>query len=86
MCHAACINFTGLVIVRLLLGMCESTIIAGFMIVSSMFYTRSELTVRVGYWCEYIQFFYVRSFQVLIPDDLDMMNGTGTDHCAIRFV
>ena len=26
---------------------------AGFMIVSSMFYTRSEHTARVGYWCEW---------------------------------
>ncbi|KAF8264097.1 MFS general substrate transporter [Lactarius quietus] len=49
-CHAACKNFTGLFIVRLILGMCEGSITAGFMIVSSMFYTRREQTARVGYW------------------------------------
>ena len=31
--------------------MCEGSITAGFMIVSSMFYTRTEQTLRVGYWC-----------------------------------
>ncbi|KAJ3820729.1 MFS general substrate transporter [Lentinula raphanica] len=49
-CHAACTNFAGLFIVRLILGMCEGSITAGFMIVSSMFYTRNEQTLRVGYW------------------------------------
>lgn len=49
-CHAACRNFAGLFVVRLILGMCEGSITAGFMIVSSMFYTRTEQTLRVGYW------------------------------------
>ncbi|KAJ7658281.1 major facilitator superfamily domain-containing protein [Mycena polygramma] len=49
-CHAACNNFGGLFAVRFILGMCEGSITAGFMIVSSMFYTRTEQTVRVGYW------------------------------------
>ncbi|KAJ3546254.1 hypothetical protein NM688_g5536 [Phlebia brevispora] len=48
--HAACKNFGGLFTVRLILGMCEGSITAGFMIVSSMFYTRTEQTLRVGYW------------------------------------
>ncbi|KAL0950628.1 hypothetical protein HGRIS_007418 [Hohenbuehelia grisea] len=48
--HAACKNFGGLFAVRLILGMCEGSITAGFMIVSSMFYTRTEQTLRVGYW------------------------------------
>ncbi|KAH9974774.1 major facilitator superfamily domain-containing protein [Lactifluus volemus] len=48
--HAACKNFAGLFVVRLILGMCEGSITAGFMIVSLMFYTRKEHTVRVGYW------------------------------------
>ncbi|KAF8656495.1 hypothetical protein AX16_002514 [Volvariella volvacea WC 439] len=48
--HAACRNFTGLFVVRFILGMCEGSITAGFMIVSSMFYTRTEQTIRVGYW------------------------------------
>ncbi|KAH7927987.1 MFS general substrate transporter [Leucogyrophana mollusca] len=50
MCHAACKNFAGLFVVRLILGICEGSITAGFMIVSSMFYTRNEQTLRVGYW------------------------------------
>ncbi|KIK50096.1 hypothetical protein GYMLUDRAFT_494487 [Collybiopsis luxurians FD-317 M1] len=49
-CHAACTNFAGLFVVRLILGICEGSITAGFMIVSSMFYTRNEQTLRVGYW------------------------------------
>ncbi|KAI0289618.1 MFS general substrate transporter [Russula brevipes] len=49
-CHAACKNFAGLFAVRFILGMCEGSITAGFMIVSSMFYTRTEQTTRVGYW------------------------------------
>ncbi|KAH9886673.1 MFS general substrate transporter [Cubamyces lactineus] len=48
--HAACKNFGGLFAVRFILGMCEGSITAGFMIVSSMFYTRKEQTLRVGYW------------------------------------
>jgi ACS family allantoate permease-like MFS transporter len=51
-CHAACKNFAGLFVVRLILGMCEGSITAGFLIVSSMFYTRKEQTARVGYWCK----------------------------------
>ncbi|KAJ7806791.1 MFS general substrate transporter [Mycena olivaceomarginata] len=50
--HAACKSFGGLFVVRLILGMCE-----GFMIVSSMFYTRTEQTVRVGYWSQIISSF-----------------------------
>ncbi|KAF8841634.1 MFS general substrate transporter [Paxillus ammoniavirescens] len=49
-CQAACKNFAGLFVARLVLGMCEGSITAGFMIVSSMFYTRNEQTLRVGYW------------------------------------
>ncbi|TFY75242.1 hypothetical protein EWM64_g8770 [Hericium alpestre] len=48
--HAACKNFAGLFVVRLILGACEGSITAGFLIVTSMFYTRTEQTVRVGYW------------------------------------
>ncbi|KAF7760061.1 hypothetical protein Agabi119p4_11756 [Agaricus bisporus var. burnettii] len=49
-CHAACTNFAGLFVVRLILGACEGSITAGFLIVTSMFYTRNEQTVRVGWW------------------------------------
>ncbi|KAH9991575.1 MFS general substrate transporter [Russula vinacea] len=49
-CHAACKNFAGLFAVRLVLGTCEGSVTTGFMIVSTMFYTRREHTARVGYW------------------------------------
>ncbi|KAF9653218.1 MFS general substrate transporter [Thelephora ganbajun] len=48
--HAACKNFAGLFVVRAILGACEGSITAGFLIVSSMFYTRTEQTLRIGYW------------------------------------
>lgn len=50
--HAACTSFGGLFAVRFLLGICEGAITPGFMIVTSMFYTRAEQTRRVGYWCQ----------------------------------
>lgn len=51
-CHAACTSFGALFAVRFLLGICEGAITPGFMIVTSMFYTRAEQTRRVGYWCQ----------------------------------
>jgi len=48
--HAACKNFGGLFAVRFIMGMCEGSITAGFMIVTAMFYTRAEQSQRVGYW------------------------------------
>ncbi|KAF7375381.1 MFS general substrate transporter [Mycena sanguinolenta] len=48
--HAACKNFAQLMVVRIILGMCEGAILAGFLVVTSMFYTRKEQTLRVGYW------------------------------------
>ena len=56
--HAACTSFRGLLIARLVLGLCEGAITAGFLIVSAMFYTRREQTVRVGWWCESCSFFF----------------------------
>ncbi|KAL0946783.1 hypothetical protein HGRIS_012956 [Hohenbuehelia grisea] len=50
LCHAACKSFGGLFAVRFILGVCEGAITPGFMIVTSMFYTRAEQTRRVGYW------------------------------------
>ncbi|KAF9014075.1 MFS general substrate transporter [Cyathus striatus] len=50
LCHAACKSFGGLFAVRFILGACEGAITPGFMIVTSMFYTREEQTKRVGYW------------------------------------
>ncbi|TCD70250.1 hypothetical protein EIP91_004151 [Steccherinum ochraceum] len=50
LCHAACTNFGGLFACRAFLGICEGAITPGFMIVTSMFYTRKEQSQRVGYW------------------------------------
>ncbi|KAI0724647.1 MFS general substrate transporter [Fomitopsis betulina] len=49
-CHAACTNFGGLLACRFVLGICEGSVTPGFMIITSMFYTRKEQTLRVGYW------------------------------------
>lgn len=51
-CQAACTSFAGLFVCRLFLRICEGSTTAGFLIVSSMFYTRKEQTYRVGFWCE----------------------------------
>lgn len=48
--HAACHNFVGLFVCRLLLGACEGSITAGYLIVTSMFYTHTEAAQRIGYW------------------------------------
>ncbi|KAF8521394.1 MFS general substrate transporter [Hysterangium stoloniferum] len=48
--HAACKDFGQLFAVRFIMGMCEGSITAGFMIVTSMFYTHREQSQRVGYW------------------------------------
>lgn len=53
-CHAACNNFGGLLVCRALLGICEGVVTPGFMIVTSMFYTRQEQIQRTGYWCKLI--------------------------------
>ncbi|KAF5373654.1 hypothetical protein D9758_000775 [Tetrapyrgos nigripes] len=50
LCHAACHSFGGLFAVRFLLGVFEGAVTPGFMIVTSMFYTREEQTKRTGYW------------------------------------
>ena len=55
-CHAACTSFGGLFAVRFIMGVCEGAITSGFLIVTSMFYTRKEQTVRVGYWCTFLSF------------------------------
>ncbi|KAH7920140.1 MFS general substrate transporter [Leucogyrophana mollusca] len=59
-CHAACNSFGGLFTVRFFLGIFEGAITPGFMIVTSMFYTREEQTRRVGYW------FLMNGFAVII--------------------
>lgn len=49
-CHAACENFAGLVTVRTLLGLFESTCQPAFVVLSAMWYRREEQAARVTYW------------------------------------
>lgn len=58
--HAACKSFGALFAVRFILGCCEGAITPGFLIVTSMFYTQSEQTRRVGYW------FLMNGFAIII--------------------
>jgi len=58
--HAACHSFGSLFAVRFIMGMCEGAITPGFMIVTSMFYTRQEQTKRTGYW------FLMNGFAIII--------------------
>ena len=56
LCHAAAKTFGQFFACRAFLGICEGAITPGFMIVTSMFYTRQEQTQRVGYWCTSLRF------------------------------
>ncbi|KAJ2906434.1 allantoate permease [Zalerion maritima] len=49
-CHAACKNFTGLVVVRTLLGIFESACQPAFLVLGAMWYRREEQASRVTYW------------------------------------
>ncbi len=53
MCHAACSSFAPLLILRLGLGVAESSVTAGFLIVTSQFYLIEESAARVSYWFLY---------------------------------
>ncbi len=53
MCHAACSSFAPLLILRLGLGVAESSVTAGFLIVTSQFYLIEESATRVSYWFLY---------------------------------
>lgn len=48
--HAACKNFTGLVVVRTLLGIFEACCQPIFVTLSSMWYKREEQAATVTYW------------------------------------
>ncbi|KAI0647523.1 MFS general substrate transporter [Trametes meyenii] len=50
LCHTAAKTFGEFFACRAFLGICEGAITPGFMIVTSMFYTRQEQTARVGWW------------------------------------
>ncbi|CCO29287.1 putative transporter C417,10 [Rhizoctonia solani AG-1 IB] len=47
-CTAACRNFTGLVVVRTLLGMFECVCQPGFVLLSTMWYTKKEQAITIG--------------------------------------
>jgi MFS family permease len=47
---AVCSSFGGLMTVRFLLGVAEATITPGFMFLTSTWYTRDEIPVRIGIW------------------------------------
>ncbi|KAL9619260.1 MAG: hypothetical protein Q9160_006112 [Pyrenula sp. 1 TL-2023] len=49
-CHAAATNFAGLVALRTLLGIFEACCQPSFVLLSSIWYKRSEQTDRVSYW------------------------------------
>lgn len=48
--HSVCVNFTGLVTVRTLLGIFEAACQPSFIVLSSMWYKREEQMARVTYW------------------------------------
>ncbi|EDO17631.1 hypothetical protein Kpol_1004p3 [Vanderwaltozyma polyspora DSM 70294] len=50
-CHSACKTYASLMVVRVLLGMFESSSAAGCIAISGMYYTKSEQSKRIGFWC-----------------------------------
>ena len=48
--HAACKNFTQMVVVRTLLGIFEACCQPSFVLLSSMWYKREEQAATVTYW------------------------------------
>ncbi|SCU96998.1 LANO_0E14928g1_1 [Lachancea nothofagi CBS 11611] len=49
-CHSACKSYASLMIVRVLLGMFESSSAVGCIAISGMYYTKSEQSARIGFW------------------------------------
>lgn len=49
-CHGAASNFAGLVVLRVFLGVLESTISPGLSLVTGLWYKRSEHASRHGIW------------------------------------
>ncbi|EIN08414.1 MFS general substrate transporter [Punctularia strigosozonata HHB-11173 SS5] len=47
--HCVCKNFGGLFVLRFLLGAAEGCTTAGLMLITSMFYTRTEIGERIGW-------------------------------------
>lgn len=48
--HAVCHSFAGLFVVRFILGVCEGTMTSGMLLVTSMFYNRTEHGTRTAFW------------------------------------
>lgn len=48
--HAACFNYASLVVCRLFLGIFESAITPGFILITGRFYARREQVARTGIW------------------------------------
>lgn len=49
-CHAACESYASLMIVRTLLGVFESSLSPGLIVISSMYWNKSENLKRTGIW------------------------------------
>ena len=58
------------------MNMYIGAITPGFMIVTSMFYTRAEQTKRVGYWCMFLFSFFFSLYAFTDDVDLVLMNGS----------
>ncbi|CDK27161.1 unnamed protein product [Kuraishia capsulata CBS 1993] len=59
-CFAATTNFTGMMLVRLFLGICEASVVPAWVIITSQWYTKEQQGFRVGIWfsmCGFAQIF-----------------------------
>lgn len=52
-CHAACRTYASLMIVRTLLGIFEASLSPGFIVISSMYWNKSENIQRTGIWVSF---------------------------------
>jgi MFS family permease len=49
-CHSACHTYAALMVVRVLLGIFESSSAVSLISISGMYYTKAEQAQRIGYW------------------------------------
>ncbi|CDR47752.1 CYFA0S37e00232g1_1 [Cyberlindnera fabianii] len=49
-CHAACHTYASLMVMRVLLGLFESSTVIALVSITGMYYTRSEQSKRIGIW------------------------------------
>ncbi|CDR36540.1 CYFA0S01e02388g1_1 [Cyberlindnera fabianii] len=52
-CHAACKSYASLMVIRTLLGIFESSLSPGLIIISSMYYNKNENMKRTGIWVSF---------------------------------